>query len=299
MNTENMLPPQPPVSAPVWEHGLGDLTVQVGDLWVTSWDGEDLALVVIAGVHEAHVTVWLVTAEGQHTPAFPSFRLDADWLNEPLVCWPEAQAGISEALLSRRLGNVLTTRDVRAILVDVWESDGETHATVAYLPQTRSEAADDSLDLACRFVAMLSDLDTPYTDHQPLGVLSPRFKTEHSLTSPRDLSAHLPGVPAHVTSAFNAERLLESEEIETLAAVYHVAPAEVVTHPEDATVLAIRKPKWKRNVNDVIETRRLYESEARLRTWERAKVPARQASVTAQEALDARIAHAFSELLTD
>lgn len=299
MNMRNMLPSPAPVPAALWSAGLDDLSVQVGDLWVTSWDGNDLALVVITGVHDTHVTVWLVTAESDATPAAPSFRLNAAWLETPLACWPEAQAGMSQALLSRRLGTVLTSRDIRAILADVWEPDEEANASVEYYEPIHSDQADDSLDLACRFVAMLSDLDTPHTDREPVGILSPRFKIDHHLTSPRDLSAHLTGVPALIARAFNSERLLRPDEIETLAATYHSAPDEVVTHPEDATVIALRTPKWKKNVNSLIATKDLDEADVRLRVWERANLAARQAGSSADNALDARIAHAFDQLLAE
>lgn len=294
-----MLPSPPPVSIDLWLNGTTDTNINVGDLWVTSWDGDDLSLVLIAGAHDTHVTVWLVTDAADTSPAAPSFRLNADWLTGPLVCWPEAQAGMSTALLARRLGNVLTTRDIRAVLIDTWEPDETPNAPVDYYPNQTSDAADESLDAACRYVSMLSDLDTPMTDSANRGILSDRFKKDHGLSNPRDLGRHLKGVPALVTTAFNAERLLTDEEIRTLSDAHRVTASEITTHPEDRTVVALRDPKWKQRVNELMSHRGGDETDARLRTWERAQVAARQARSQNDAALDARIERAFNELLSE
>lgn len=299
MNARTMLPSPLPVPDHLWNQGTIGTTISVGDLWVTSWDGADLSLVLIAGVHDTHVTVWLVTNSTDWTPAAPSFELDTDWMTGPLVCWPEAQAGMSTALLDRRLGTVLTARDVRAVFVDTWEANGQPHANVNYFPAVSSEAADNSLDNACRYVSMLSDLDTPTSDAANRGVLDPHFKQSHGISSPRDLRGHLEGSPATVTTAFNGERLLTHDEIQTLADAHHVDTGDVTTHPADSTVRALRHPKWKARVHDLMTHQGVDEVDARLGAWERAQIAARQARPQDESALDARIDQAINELLSE
>ncbi len=298
MNKRNMPHFPPPVPSPMTGDGRSATTINVGDLWVATWGGVDLALVLVAGVFDTHVTVWLVTEESA-AAAKPSFRLDADWLTLPLTCWPEAQAGMSKAALGRRVGSILTERDIRAVLVDVWESTEEANASVTYYPEEQSTQGDDALDAGCQYVSMLSDLDTPFSDPSHRGILASDFAKQNGLSTPRDLSRYLAGVPALISTAFNGERVLTSVEVNALAEAFATDISEITTHPEDPIVSALREPKWKADVTAIVHDKNIDETETRLKIWERAKVPARQADAQNDAAIDARITQAITELRSE
>lgn len=137
-----------------------DRLPRVGDVWVASWDGVDLGIVLLAAVRNGYSLVWPVTDDGI-AASFPCFYLPTTgWLSS-LIVWPEAEAGISHSALSRRLDLTLSDRQTRAVHVGVVDQDdGLLPGDIQYA-EVRDEDPEgaDALADVCTFAGQLCDLD--------------------------------------------------------------------------------------------------------------------------------------------
>ena len=99
-----------PEAAHLWLLGDGQDS-HVGDLWLLSWDGAAVGLIVVVRVLDGFVLAWPVTL-----PADPSFRpaiyVDNDALGVRLTVWPSLETGLGTHLLHRRLGSALSAQAV-------------------------------------------------------------------------------------------------------------------------------------------------------------------------------------------
>lgn len=85
--------------------------LNVGDLWLLSWNRDALALVVVTKIFEDYVLACPVTFPAD--PAFPPAVVREDTpLEIPLTIWPRAETGLGKHLLRRNLGSLLSERTV-------------------------------------------------------------------------------------------------------------------------------------------------------------------------------------------
>lgn len=292
MEFHPLLPQSIPVNAERWKHGTS--TPAVGDLWIVSWDGTDLGLVLIVAVRDSHVVIWPVTDESV-TPSAPCFRVTADWLNDGLVGWPEAEAGLSYAALGRNLGNVLDSKTTLGIYVAI--RDDSALPNVDTYPEVDSDGADDALAYVCGFASALSDLDFPDPDTYT-GSLNPSFAEAHGLDA-RAVAALVGGLPAIARQIVEGGRLLPSTTAEALARQYDVPVTEVVSPIEGEEVVALRSPDRKAKIVSLAERRQVRENDVRLDAWQESRLAARQQGGTdARTAAAARVDRALDLLDT-
>lgn len=92
----------------------------VGDLWLLSWDGEALGLVVVSGVAPSFVLAWpaTLTTEPSYPPAVEVKQSPIGSIN----VWPSRETGIGTHLLHRNLGQTLSERTMS--LLDVAFEEG-------------------------------------------------------------------------------------------------------------------------------------------------------------------------------
>lgn len=290
---ESLVPRQTPVTDSRWQ--TGNQSANVGDLWVTAWDGKDLGLVLIVAVRDSHVVIWPVTDETS-TPSAPCFRVTADWLAYDLVGWPEAEAGLSYATLSRRLGTVADSRT----LLSIWNSlrTDEPADGVETYPEDESEAADNALARVCNWATVLGRLDFPDPDDLA-GVLRPDFADAHHI-SPRDLVGVVDGVPAVLRQIVDGTRLLPDRAIVTLSERFNVDPQQVVQPVGGLEVDALRAPQRKETVVSLAARRGQRENDVRLNAWQQSQLAARQQHNTNERAAAAaRVDNALAALGDD
>lgn len=106
---------QPPsnVTPEAWLSHAGD-GVSVGQLWLLSWNGEALALGVIAGVTDTFVLVWPATPPSE--PSFPpALTAPSSPLGIEISVWPTRETGVGRHLLHRNFGALLLPAAVRAV----------------------------------------------------------------------------------------------------------------------------------------------------------------------------------------
>ena len=99
-------------------HGEAAVAPEVGDLWLISWNGEALALAVLASTRDTFTLCWPVTLSD--APVFaPALEVPSTLLDVPLLVWPTRETGIGLHMLHRRLGRLLTAKTMSLIDVAV------------------------------------------------------------------------------------------------------------------------------------------------------------------------------------
>ncbi|GAA1439428.1 hypothetical protein GCM10009641_47110 [Mycobacterium cookii] len=286
--------PQVTVSDDLWKDGLSDAAPRVGDLFVVGYDGEDYGLVLIVAVRDGHVVIWPVTDESLPT-SDTCIRLEADWLDRPLVCWPEAEAGISFATLARRLGPVLEDRAAIGIYHYVRGGDLPDGVSAYEEPETDTEFQ-DALAMVCKFAADLSDHDS-LDSGSGLGLLREAFRDKWGLKA-ADIH-HVLHTPAPKIAAdiFYGRCLLNLEEARTIASHWN-APLDLVwTEPTGALVFALKQPTLKNRIVSLAAKTATSENDIRCKVWsEVQQMAARQSDSGSSQALDSKIQHVIEQL---
>ena len=290
--TESFLPASTPMDPDRWRQGLpGD--PQVGDLWVVSWDGTDLGLVLIAAVRPDHVLIWPVT-DPSITPSAPCFRIAADWLTAELFAWPEAEAGMSKAVLDRRLGPVLSDRTMLAIRIGM--ADGELPGSVSFAEQRDDELADITLDDVCRAANALCDIEwtTPAPGASPVDVT---WAKDHNLTLV--LGEFVKGPPAVIRDIMAGMRVLPADVIDAVIARFDVSWTEFLAPIAGDEAVALNAPVRKHVILDISSRLNVSEAEARRAVWQKSLRAARQQSGTTAERAASRVDQALDDLLAE
>jgi hypothetical protein len=90
----------------LWDAGVQSTEIRAGDLWILSWDGEDVGVAVIAAAKPGFVLAWPVTLPGEVSFA-PGLVVEDAPLGVPVTMWPTRETGIGNHLLDRSLGRLL------------------------------------------------------------------------------------------------------------------------------------------------------------------------------------------------
>lgn len=268
-NMQALLPRNVPVDDARWANGT--TAPNVGDLWIVSWNDQDLGMVLIVAVRESHVVIWPVTDESV-TPSAPCFRVEAEWLHEPLVGWPEAEAGLSYAALDRNLGHVLDSRTLRGIWAAIRENTNLPD--VVTCAQDDSDEADKALTRVCAFASGIGDLDFPDPD-ATTGSLNPRFAERHTVTA-RDIAALVEGPPALARQIVEGSRLLPETAALALAERYQERLEDVLAPIVGAEVIELRAPERKAKIVSIARRKAAPENDVRMEAWQQSRLAARQ-----------------------
>jgi hypothetical protein len=275
-----------------WQQGVTG-SPQVGDLWVVSWDDVDLGLVLIAAIRPSHVLVWPVTAT-EPEPSAPCFRPKADWLHTELYAWPEAEAGVSKALLSRRLGPCLDDRAMRQIHGAVF--DGEALTEIELAPERDDPVAEDALASVCQFVGELSDIEwtAPAVGRSPIDTI---WAEEHEVT-PRLLFEAWGGPEPVARELASGRRMVPERLLNWLVQQFEVTETEPLGWISGPHVDALDDPERKAKVLSLARQRDTGEAEVRALAWEYAQRAARQGGGPRAKQAEAQVDQALDDLLS-
>jgi hypothetical protein len=264
----------------------------VGDLWMLAWDGADLGLVVVSAMRQGYVLVWPVT-DTRLAASSPSFYLDVDGITVKLIAWPEAEAGISTAVLSHRIRpSVLSGSDIRSIYEAV-RGLGTPPAGVQFVGYRDDDDADDALNTVCLFASAASDIEwtAPAMGISPLSADA----LKRSGVTMRDIASMSSLAPAVVRNIFEGKRVAPSHLVASIAKEHHIRAEELLGPIQGAEVRAINTPVRKAQVVQLAARRGSGEAAARALVWEHSQRAARS---TGQEAaVDARVDQALGDLL--
>ncbi|SEH79486.1 hypothetical protein SAMN04489835_4217 [Mycolicibacterium rutilum] len=132
-----------PVSAyQLWDRGAQSKQVRAGDLWILSWDGDDVGLAMIAAAKLGFVLAWPVTLPGEVSFA-PGLVVEDSPLGVPVTLWPTRETGLGGHLLDRSLGQLLPP--ARILPLSSAMDDGDDPG-FAFAPGSASDAANNGAD---------------------------------------------------------------------------------------------------------------------------------------------------------
>ena len=261
-----------------------------GQLWSLSWDRTILGLVVLVRTYDSYFVGWPVTDRSLR-PSSPCFAVAHPDSESELVCWPEAETGMSNALLDSFLGEVLTERQVRGI--GEWVRRGDSVAGVEAYPHDDSDEALDALGLVCEIAAAWSDLDS--ADTQQAGVLNQATASAIDLDA-RAIGQILDISPGTAYEIASGRRILRPEHAALLAEARNVPVDDLWSVPSGPEYSLLRSPLVKADVLRKADQLRRSEEVIRWDAWERSLLAARQTAASSKKAVLERVRHAIESL---
>lgn len=290
MSTTIPLDTAPPgVDTDTWVDGA-PARPAAGDLWLLSWDGHGLGLGVIASRHDGFILVWPVSMPDDPV-APPAVQVDDTPLDVRLFPWPSRETGVGDALLHRRLGQLLAPEVMDAI-AEAFE-DG-THPPLPFAPipppqgasvaDTYSRQLVDTWERICLTQWPDPDsLDTMDADAlRAAGLVPSRVADLLDLPTDEAVAIFLGQAPATPQQASTLEEAAEAE------------PGSLRARTLDAAVRRLIDPARKAQVLAVSGHRHVSESQAR-------DLVASQFALAARSNADddARLDAVFARLLAD
>ncbi|MET9310933.1 hypothetical protein ABZX12_03825 [Kribbella sp. NPDC003505] len=266
-------------------------TPEPGQLWIASWGGESLGLVLVAIAYDDYFIAWPVTDESV-PPSHPCFKLAM--AGPPLACWPEGETGISNAVLDSCLGQPLTGRAVREIRA--WVRGDEPVEGLDVYPERTDDDAEDALALVCMTAAAWGELDSPGLETTG-GVLSAAFVESHAVDAIR-LNRVLGGVAALARDALAQRRLLDASQAAAIASEFGASVDHVWSPPSGEEAVLLRSPEMKHEVLETARSLGSSEDEVRAKAWEASLIAARQEGQS-RDAIRERVRHALRSLRSE
>lgn len=268
---------------------------RVGDIWVVAWDNHELGLVLVAAVRDGYVLQWPITADADLVVSSPAFFLDVPDASIELVVWPEAESGMSSAVLSECIvSTVITDEVVRDVRDAVWSQE-PLPGSVRYSEARDDAAADEALANVCDFAGLLCDID--WTEPMPgRSPLDPDKLSELGIGA-REVLAHAPSLaPASVSALVTGRRVAPSDTVGALADSVNVGPHQLLRPIAGPAVNVIDAPSRKARIVSIASRRGVDESSVRAHVWELTQRAARAASDTGMTAL---VEQAIEDLLQE
>lgn len=261
--------------------------VAPGDLWMLSWDGQGLGLAVISARLDGYVLVWPVALPDDDAHA-PAVHVIASPLGVALDVWPTRETGVSDALLHRRLGHLLSPR-LMAATADTLDNGEDP-------PLPFSPPAPDAASQRRRDEAMIDHWETICLTQWPTPSSSaPRLNPDTAREmrlAPSQVAALLDVSPADSVSVVRGEAELTPTQAELLAHHLAVSVRELTTASRNAAVTALLDPTWKSSVLEVAQRLALDEARARDAVVDEFALAARSSN-----AVEDRLRAAFARLL--
>lgn len=252
----------------LWLRGVSSEPA-VGDLWLLSWEGEGLGLLLVTGIAETFVLGWPITLPLE--PAYsPAIRVDS-----PLGCevavWPTRETGVGLHLLHRSFGQVLTPSLIREIGVAV-EDDQEP-------PIPFASAATDLEEAVAQSERMLVEWESICFNQWPQQVpgqtpLNQQVLRDLSI-KPSDIAETL-GVESVEAAALHKGTMIPTAEQLSYLADQMNVEAEVLASPGlDEGTRLLSHPVWKSLVLETSRDREVSEAEARRKIQDQYALAAR------------------------
>lgn len=256
----------------------GSKAPRVGDLWEAAWNGESLALVLIAGLRDTYLLVWPVTSASGHE-TFPCFPFATPEISDTtLIAWPDAEFGLSQAVLRTCIAREpLTDKEVR-LIVGALEDDTDLPRKFCNAPE--SDQADNDLLRVCSQAWKLGDIEWPTA--ASTGVIS-RSTWDEAGLDPRSMATSMGISAARAVDLYLGEASPTDNEHEQLADAF--PPVFDLEAPDSLEVRAQMHPRFKLRLEQVADFLHVNEAAARDVLLRQARVAARQPDE--QDALEA------------
>lgn len=268
---------------------------RVGDVWVVAWDNQDLGLVLVAAVREGYVLQWPITSGLDLVASAPAFFLDVADASIELVVWPEAESGMSSAVLSECIASaVITDEAVRDIRDAVWSQESLPDS-VRYAEVRDDSEADEALAIVCKFAGSLCDIEwtAPMPGRSPLDPV----KLSELGIGARQVRVHTPALaPASVTALVAGRKVAPLDAVRALADSVSIRGSELLGPIAGPEVGVIDDPSRKSRIVSIARKRGLDEAFARAQVWD---LTQRAARAVSDAGISARVDQAIDDLLRE
>lgn len=248
----------------LWLTGLQEEIIP-GDLWLLSWNGNGLALLLVTTVTDDFVLGWPVTlpSEPAYAPAMP--------IETPLginaVAWPTRETGVGLHLLHRRFGKVLSRERIDNIRRQI--DEGLSFGMISSEESTLSEP-DAQRDHSNEMLSKWEEICFHHWPQAEIGEtpLNQSFLQNRQI-APSDLGRIL-NIDAVQASSLHKGRMKPTADQLTVLSSYLDTDREVIAAPTlDEGTRLLMEPRWKAEVLDVaaktglseVSTRRAIQNE--------------------------------------
>lgn len=205
----------------------------------------------------------------QFPPSKPCFAIELQFGR--LAAWPEAESGMSNAVLSSFVGAIADDRPMATLWADL--RDRNALVGFDFYDERGDEEALEALDAVCRFGAEVGDIDwtAAYVGRSPL---SREWLRAHAV-SPLDLARVVAAPPGTIRDVFEGRQHVDEAIVVELAARFDSTPLEAVEPIRGRHVREIDRPHRKGDVVAIATRRDVDEATARVMIWEQALAAAR------------------------
>jgi len=260
----------PASAAETWLRGLGGRAAP-GDLWLLSWDGQVLAVVLIARVRDGYVVAWPVDLSTDAAVS-PAVRRRVPGLGIEVALWPQFATGLGAHLLHRKIATgVVSERTIDLTRLAV---GGPAEMPLEYVPTVAhdEQRATITSDLSEQFQRLCFHEWPGATGADER--LDPGFLERHGLDL-RDL-VNVLGIDTPTALDFLSQNVAPtSEQIAALSAAWGADPAEFTRRNASSAVRELLNPQYKDYLVQVCRRRGVDETQARSLAQEQFALAAR------------------------
>lgn len=239
----------------LWLEGVAG-PVQVGDLWLLSWDRDGLGLLVVTRVDESFVLGWPATlpSDPAYSPAVPVLSPFGD----EIYIWPTRETGVGLHLLHRRYGSLVEPSQVNRIK-DIIDDD---EPRIEFAPD--ADDADMAMEHSER---MLEQWESICFNEWPQVVPGETPLNHHVLQAHNVLPStlgHILQVPTlEASSIYKGTRIPTAEQLALVSQKLQVDIETLASPPLGEGAKTLMMPMWKEQLLEAAESRGVSEPEAR------------------------------------
>lgn len=253
--------------------------LNVGDLWLLSWNRDALALVVVTKIVEDYVLACPVTFPAD--PAFPPAVVREDTpLGIPLTIWPRAETGLGKHLLRRNLGSLLSQRTV--LLLRRYAEEGDESP----LPVANGDYhADGNADYFRRLLGHMQELcfhEWPSDAIEHAVLSSDVIQRENA--DIRFMTTTLKVSVPRARQLLGQEATPSEEEVAALAEAWDLDPEILLVAPIDDAARTLLEPEFKPLLDVVMAEKGYDEVSARRRCQQEFALAARASQTSDRRA---------------
>lgn len=242
----------------IWLHGE-PREPSVGDLWSISWEGEVLGLLVLSGVAETYVLGWpaCLPEEDPRSPAI----LAESVLGCSVGVWPTRETGLGAHLLHRRLGPLLSRRQMSGIRDAL---DNEREPPLRFAPPASS--IDDAIEYGDR---MLAEWEAICFNQWPRAVAGATPFNVDALRQmgvrPSTLVSLLDVSPLEAATLYQGSSAPTQEQVALISSRLNAEPEALIAPRFDEGTRELMRPVWKQEVVDLAAQKGMSEATVRSR----------------------------------
>lgn len=274
----------------VWLQGEAGEPIS-GDLWLLSWNGNALSLAVVGSVYPGFVRAWPITLQppGINNVAV---ELQSRLFKSPLTLWPHVETGLGMHLLHRKIGSVLSPRQVQLLRRFAYENDSSPlPLVVGEAGQHPTADRDDIIHL----FRQLCFIEWP--EKRPgEAVLAREVLAAHGKTA-EDVAGALGLGVAESLALWTGKKSVDEPSAERLCSLLQVPFEDIFKSPDGPEVRELQRPEYKDALRRLARLRGTTESQSRNATREEFALAAR--STGSNKTLSVRVHAALERLLGD